>query len=70
MTGNVSQSAIEKAGRFQVAKTMLKFKLGIKGERCKKCCFHEAAHYNPDIQWDMDDYPCVQFIARDKPSNK
>lgn len=39
---------------------MLKWRMGIKGDYCR-CGFHEAAHYDHDLEFDMEFYPCPNF---------
>lgn len=43
---------------------MFKWHVGVKGKPCK-CSFFEASHYNIDLEFDMDNYPCHRFIPRE-----
>jgi hypothetical protein len=38
----------------------LKWKFGFRGKKCK-CGFHELAHINPDLEFDIDEYPCKKY---------
>lgn len=38
------------------------FKLGFKGRPCWMCSFSRAAHYEPDLEFDIDDYPCGGYM--------
>ena len=29
---------------------------------CKRCGFTQAAHYKPDCEFDIDNYPCDDYI--------
>jgi hypothetical protein len=34
--------------------------IGIKGQPCK-CSFYEASHYNSDLEFDIEDWPCAHY---------
>ncbi len=36
--------------------------IGWKGRKCKVCTFHEAAHFDPRLEFDMEGYPCGRFV--------
>lgn len=48
---------------------MLKWWIGYKGRDCAQCGFYEAAHYNHDLDYDIDSYPCDRFRFK-RPTDK
>lgn len=44
---------------WRVIWLLIKWQLGDYGKRCDICGFYEAAHYNYDLQFDIDNYPCT-----------
>lgn len=44
---------------WRVIWLLIKWQFGDCGKRCEICGFYEAAHYNYDLQFDMESYPCT-----------
>lgn len=40
---------------------LLLWKVGIKGKPCQ-CSFYEASHYNKELEFDLNFWPCKKFI--------
>ncbi len=44
----------------------LLFNIGIKGKPCWLCGFSRAAHYKPELEFDVDNYPCEGFTKMEE----
>lgn len=41
--------------------TVWLFRMGFKGKPCWLCSFHKASHIKPELEFDMENYPCDNF---------
>jgi len=42
--------------------TVWLFKHGIKGKPCWMCSFYKASHIQPELEFDMESYPCAEYM--------